>query len=340
MPLLDVRGLSVAFRTAAGRARAVDDLSFHVAPGETLSIVGESGCGKSLTALALLRLCAPAAAVTGEVLLGGRNLLALGARDMRAVRGRSLAIVFQDPTAALNPVMSVGDQLVEAIRAHARVSPPDARREALRLLDLVHIPDAARRIDDHPHRFSGGMRQRVAIAMAIAARPAVLVADEPTTALDVTIQAQILALLRQLQKELGMALLLITHDLGVVAEMADRVLVMYAGREVESQDVHGLFGAPRHPYTQRLIGAKPRLAASLAGPRARLREIPGMVPLPTEARAGCAFAPRCDLATPRCADALPQLEPFGSGRVACHAAEIAATVASPAAGTACLAGIA
>ena len=328
MALLDVRALKVRF----GSAAVVDGLDFRVERGECLAIVGESGCGKSMTALALTRLLARPGRIEGEVRLDGTDLVALSERRMRAVRGAGIGIVFQDSMSALNPVRTVGDQIAEAIRAHARVGAGEARRRVRELLDLVHIPDAARRIDDYPHRFSGGMRQRVAIAMAIAARPAVLIADEPTTALDVTIQAQILALLADLQRELGMALLLITHDLGVVSEVADRVLVMYAGRKVEEQATADLFARPLHPYTRRLMAAKPRLdigpAAALAV--GRLEEIPGLVPLPDALPPGCRFGPRCWLAAPACSDREPELEERGDALVACHRADDALDEAFPA----------
>jgi peptide/nickel transport system ATP-binding protein len=317
MSLLDVENLTVRF----GGSTVVDRLSFSVAAGETLAVVGESGCGKSITALALMRLVAPPGRVEGNVRLDGLNLTGLSERQMRAVRGDRIGIVFQDPMSALNPVLTVGEQIIEAIRAHGEASAGSARARARELLDLVHIPDARRRLDDYPHRFSGGMRQRVAIAIAIASNPALLIADEPTTALDVTIQAQILSLLGDLQRELGMALILITHDLGVVAETADRVLVMYAGRKVEEQGVEGLFGNPLHPYTQRLMGAKPRLEIGEVSAPPRLQEIPGLVPMPGAIPPGCAFAPRCTLADADCTRAVPELRRLAAASVACRKAE-------------------
>ncbi|WP_199237437.1 ABC transporter ATP-binding protein [Azospirillum sp. TSH64] len=319
MSLLEVEDLTVRF----GDAVVVDRLSFSVEAGETLAIVGESGCGKSMTALALTRLVGPPGRIGGRVRLDGLELTGLPEPRMRAVRGDRIGIVFQDPMSALNPVLTVGEQVAEAVRAHSPLGTRAARARAAELLDLVHIPDAHRRLDDHPHRFSGGMRQRVAIAIAIAANPALLIADEPTTALDVTIQAQILCLLDELRRDLGMGLILITHDLGVVAETADRVLVMYAGRKVEEQDTPGLFAAPLHPYTRRLMGAKPRLTLGEPPPRQRLQEIPGLVPLPGAIPPGCAFAPRCADADAGCA-AVPPLQRHGRAAVACHKVELPA----------------
>jgi peptide/nickel transport system ATP-binding protein len=318
--LLQVEDLTIRFRTDQGRLTAVDGLSFSVLAGETLSIVGESGCGKSVTALALMRLLPSGTEVGGTIRFDGQNTLTLPERQMRELRGNRLSFVSQDPMAALNPVMTVGQQIVEAIRAHERIGRGEAWRRAQELLDLVQIPDARRRLDEYPHRFSGGMRQRVAIAIAIASRPSLLIADEPTTALDVTIQAQILKLLHGLQRELGMALILITHDLGVVAETADRVLVMYAGRQVEHQDVHDLFLQPLHPYTSRLIAAKPRATAG-AGGRHRLREISGVVPSLTTKPQGCSFAPRCDFADAVCHSVVPKLQvAHRAALVSCHKA--------------------
>lgn len=315
--LLDVRGLTVRFTSSAGVVTAVNDLSFEAHAGETLAIIGEFGCGKSVTALALLRLLAPSAQVGGEVWLDGCDLLKLSEPRMRAMRGNRIGMVFQDPMSALDPVMTVGDQLTEAIRAHAHLARRAARARAAELFDLVRIPEPIHRLDEYPHRFSGGMRQRVVLAMALAGQPAVLVADEPTTALDVTIQAQILKLLSDLQHTLGMALILITHDLGVVAEMADRVLVMYAGRKVEERMFHDLFADPLHPYTRGLIAARPALDATDTG-RHRLPEIPGVVPAPSAIPAGCAFAPRCPIAGAECRTDVPMLRDLGGGKVACH----------------------
>ena len=320
MTMLEVTDLSVKFPTLAGVVSAVDRLSFSVSAGETLAIVGESGCGKSVTALALLRLLSTSATqLQGSIKLEGQELTTLPERQMRALRGNRLAIIFQDPMAAFNPVMTIGDQIVEAIREHAPISRRAALARAEELLDLVHLPDPRRRLDEYPHRFSGGMRQRAAIAMALASDPVLLIADEPTTALDVTIQAQILSLLHRLQRDTGMGLVLITHDLGVVAEMADRVLVMYAGRKVEEQNVYGLFDHPLHPYTRRLMGAKPKLAADSAGRPARLQEIPGLVPSLIQMPPGCAFASRCSMADLSCHTRPPVLlERPGGAAVACH----------------------
>ncbi|CAN5410355.1 ABC transporter ATP-binding protein [soil metagenome] len=322
MSLIEVKDLSIRFPSSQGPLLAVDRLSFSVDCGETLAIVGESGCGKSVTALALMRLLTASTKVTGSIAFEGRELTTLPERQMRSLRGNRLAIIFQDPMAALNPVMTIGDQIVEAVRAHEPVSKQAARKRAEELLELVHIPEPHRRLDEYPHRFSGGMRQRAAIAMALAAKPSLLIADEPTTALDVTIQAQILSLLHRLQRDLGMGLILITHDLGVVAETADRVLVMYAGKQVERQDVYGLFDRPLHPYTQRLMGAKPHLQADSTGTPKRLQEIPGLVPSLAQIPVGCAFASRCDLADAHCRSVRPELEPLGpDGLVACHKAD-------------------
>ncbi|CAH2603343.1 dipeptide ABC transporter ATP binding subunit DppD [Rhodovastum atsumiense] len=321
-PVLELRHLSVSLDTRAGPLRAVDDVSFAVEAGETLAVVGESGCGKSLTALAVMRLLPqpPARIGGGQVLLAGRDLLALPEREMRAARGRDVAMIFQDAMSALNPVLTVGAQIIEMIRAHQDLSTAAARRRACELLDLVGIPEAEARLDAFPHRLSGGMAQRVMIAMAIACNPRVLIADEPTTALDVTIQAQILDLLRRLQRETGMALLLITHDLGVVAEMADRVVVMYAGRKVEEAGVDALFGRPLHPYARGLMAATP--AAGPAARHARLADIPGMVPALADLPPGCAFAARCPLAFDRCRREAPALRaPPGLHPVACFAVE-------------------
>jgi peptide/nickel transport system ATP-binding protein len=316
-PLLDVRGLTVRFASAGGPLTAVRDLSFQVQAGETLAIIGESGCGKSVTGLSLLRLLPPEAQIGGSIRLEGQDLLRLDGRDMRALRGGRIAMVFQDPMAALNPVMTIGEQMIEAIRAQAPLSRAAARKRAVELLDLVRMPEPASRMSDYPHRFSGGMRQRVVIAMALAGQPALLVADEPTTALDVTIQAQILKLLTGLQRELGMALILITHDLGVVAETADRVLVMYAGRKVEERSFGELFADPLHPYTRGLIAARPAAQPGEAL-RPRLAEIPGMVPPLSAIPTGCAFAPRCPMADASCRATVPTLQGLGHGQVACH----------------------
>ncbi len=315
-PLLEVRGLVTEFRTRAGVLRAVDGVSFSIAAGETLALVGESGCGKSVTAFSLMRLVAdpPGRVAAGEVLFEGRDLLKLPDAQLRAVRGDRMAMIFQEPMTSLNPVMTVGDQIVEAIRQHRPVSRREALARAVALLEEVRIPDAGRRAADYPHRLSGGMRQRVMIAMALACEPRLLIADEPTTALDVTIQAQVLDLIDTLKARSGLAVLLITHDLGVVAQHAQRVAVMYAGRIVEEAETAALFAAPAHPYTEGLLASIPRPGARAE----RLREIPGMVPSLAEMPVGCAFAPRCERAQARCGTERPALEPrAGGGRVAC-----------------------
>ncbi|MFG1420540.1 ABC transporter ATP-binding protein [Roseixanthobacter liquoris] len=321
-PVLSVDRLNISFHTRGGVLRAVRDLSFSVSRGETLAIVGESGCGKSITALSLLGLVPPPGRVEGEaVRLEGRNLLGLSEGDLRRLRGARIAMIFQEPMTALNPVLTIGEQVMEAILEHEAVSRAAARDRALALLERVRIPDARRRFSDFPHRLSGGMRQRVMIAMALALSPAVLVADEPTTALDVTIQAQILDLIDELKRENGTAVVLITHDLGVVAEHSDRVLVMYAGRQVEARATADLFARPLHPYTRGLIAARPQLGAAGLG-RSRLAEIPGTVPSLAAMPAGCAFAPRCAIAEAACALAVPPLMPAPGGAVACLRAEI------------------
>jgi len=310
--LLSVRGLQTHFRTVDGIARAVDDVSFDVAPGETLGIVGESGCGKSVTSLSIMGLVPrpPGFHPGGEVHFDGRDLLGLPERELRRIRGADIAMVFQEPMTSLNPIFRVGAQIGESLRRHKGLSRREARKEAIGLLERVGISDPAGRVDDYPHQLSGGMKQRVMIAMALACKPRLLVADEPTTALDVTIQAQILDLLRDLQAELGMAIILITHDLGVVAEMAHRVLVMYGGRIVEEGTVDDLFESPRHPYTLGLLRSLPDLSSD----RERLAVIPGMVPSATHFPSGCRFRNRCELAVEACGATLPELEVVGTGR--------------------------
>jgi oligopeptide/dipeptide ABC transporter ATP-binding protein len=303
--LLSVRGLSTSFHRDGRRARAVDDVSFEIGEGETLALVGESGCGKTVTALSILRLVpAPTGRIeAGEVLFRGRDLLKATEAEIRKVRGGEIAMVFQDAMAALNPVYPVGRQIAEALIVHGRASRAASIRRAVELLDRVGIPAASERAKAYPHQLSGGMLQRVMIAMALSCEPALLIADEPTTALDVTVQAQILELLRRLQKDLRMSLLLITHDLGVVAELADRVAVMYAGRIVETGPVASLFDAPRHPYTAALFESIPRLDS----PRGSLRAIPGDVPDPFAFPSGCRFRTRCSIAIDACREALPPL---------------------------------
>jgi peptide/nickel transport system ATP-binding protein len=315
-PLLEVDGLDVHFRRRGhAPVAAVTDLSFSVNAGETVALVGESGCGKSTTALALLGLLPSSAATVRARTLrfAGRDLAQLREADWHALRGGDIAMIFQDPLSALNPVRTVGSQLTESLRLHRGLRGREARRLAVELLDRVHIPEAARRLDEYPHRLSGGMRQRVLIAMALAGRPRLLLADEPTTALDVTIQAQILRLLEELQREEGTSVLLITHDLGVVAETAHRVVVMYAGRAVESRDADALFAHPLHPYTQRLMRARPTPQVH----QARLEEIAGAVPRPGQVAAGCAFAPRCTAAIDACSRAEPPEQPVNGGTARC-----------------------
>ncbi len=302
-PLLEVRDLAVTFTGPEGVARAVDGVDLVVEEGETVGLVGESGCGKSVTALALLRLVeAPGRIAHGSsVRLEGRDLLALGTKEMRAVRGNHVALVFQEPASALNPVLRIGDQIAEAIRAHEAVSRSTAKWRAIEMLQAVGIPDAEKRARSYPHHLSGGMRQRVLLAMALVCRPKLLLADEPTTALDVTIQAEILELLDRLQQKLGMAVLLITHNLGIVAERTRRVYVMYAGQIVEEATTGELFARPAHPYTQGLMEAVP----SLDERRERLHAIPGQVPPASAWPPGCRFHPRCPYAWERCRAEMP-----------------------------------
>jgi oligopeptide/dipeptide ABC transporter ATP-binding protein len=316
-PLLEVRGLRTHFHTEEGTARAVDGVNFVVNAGETLGVVGESGCGKSVTALSVMQLVPtpPGEIVEGEILLEGRNLLDLPEEEMRWVRGNEVAMIFQEPMTALNPVFTVGDQIGEAVRLHRGATKAEARARSIEMLELVGIPSAAERVDEYPHQLSGGMRQRVMIAMAMSCDPKLLIADEPTTALDVTIQAQILDLIRDLQEREGMSVLLITHDLGVVAETAHHVAVMYAGKVVEYTTAARLFAAPKHPYTIGLFRSLP----DLAQPGERLETIPGIVPAPTHFPSGCRFRTRCPLATERCAAEEPALEPAEEAHtVACH----------------------
>jgi peptide/nickel transport system ATP-binding protein len=316
--VLDVKNLKTVFFTNSGLFKAVDDISFTVRRGETLAIVGESGCGKSVTALSLMRLVPdpPGRIVGGSVTLEGTDLLTLDEAEMRAIRGDRISMIFQEPMTSLNPVMRIGDQIVEAVRLHRATSTREARDIAVEMLHLVRIPEPARRAREYPHQLSGGMRQRAMIAMALACRPALLIADEPTTALDVTIQAQILALILDLQKELGTGLVLITHDLGVVAQTAQRVIVMYAGRKVEEATVEALFAAPKHPYTRGLMASIPTVPASGVATQARLNEIPGTVPSLVRLPKGCAFAPRCKLAINRCEAEYPPLTDWGGGHLA------------------------
>jgi peptide/nickel transport system ATP-binding protein len=318
---LEVQGLSTTLFTRRGEMKAVDGLSLSVGAGETVALVGESGCGKSLSALSIMRLLPdpPARIVGGAVMLNGRDIVAVPEETMLDIRGKEIGMIFQDPMSSLNPVATVEKQIAEVLTAHTGLGRSQARARAHELLELVGMPDAGRRLDAYPHQLSGGMCQRVMIAMAIACSPSVLIADEPTTALDVTVQAQVLALLKRLQADAGMAMIFITHDLGVVAETADRVVVMYAGRKVEEASVDDLFENPLHPYTAGLIGATPVPGAARA---ARLADIPGMVPPLNALPRGCAFAPRCPRVMERCRRERPELTQPGPGRlVACFAAE-------------------
>jgi peptide/nickel transport system ATP-binding protein len=311
--LLEIEDLRTHFFTLDGTTRAVDGVGFTVSAGETLGIVGESGCGKSVTALSIMRLL-PAKlgrTVSGSVRFDGVDLLGLDEAAMRTIRGNRIAMIFQEPMTSLNPVLTIGEQVGEAMRLHQGLSRRAALAQAIDMLRLVKIPEAAQRAGEYPHQLSGGMRQRAMIAMALACKPAVLIADEPTTALDVTIQAQILDLILELQKAMGTAVILITHDLGVVAETAQRVIVMYAGRKVEEAGIDALFAEPLHPYTKGLLASIPRLdfvAGETSEPAERLMEIPGMVPPLTSLPAGCAFAPRCPLADERCRATYPPYE--------------------------------
>ena len=305
--LLRVENLKTYFYTDTAVVRAVDGVSFEVNPGETLAVVGESGSGKSVTALSILKLVAspPGKIVDGRILFKGRDLVGLSNAEMRAIRGKEISMIFQEPMTSLNPVYTCGEQIIETLMLHEHMNRRDAKARAIELLDRVGIPAARQRVDEYPHQMSGGMRQRVMIAMALACTPAVLIADEPTTALDVTIQAQILELLSELQRELGMAVILITHDLGVVAETATRVAVMYAGQVVEYSDVVGTFTKPLHPYTAGLQASLPKLGEVVD----RLRVIPGTVPNPARFPAGCRFHPRCPVMIEKCLE-LPALEPI------------------------------
>jgi peptide/nickel transport system ATP-binding protein len=319
MALLEIRGLKTHFKTDAGWLHAVDGVDLSVNAGETVCVVGESGSGKSVTAMSVLKLVPmpPGRIVAGQVLWDGRDLVPLGPTEMQKLRGREIGVVFQEPMTALNPVYTVGEQISEGLRLHEGLSRAVAMDRAAELLALVHIPMAARRVLDYPHQFSGGMRQRVMIAMALACKPRLLIADEPTTALDVTIQAQILDLLTELKERLGMAVLLITHAMGVVAEVAQRVVVMYAGQVIEEGTVEEVFERPWHPYTQGLIRSIPRIDAD-ASRGSRLVSIPGTVPSLLAPPPGCRFAPRCAYARDACTQATPALREVGTGhRVAC-----------------------
>jgi oligopeptide transport system ATP-binding protein len=315
--LLSVRGLRTYFFTQEGVVHAVNGISYDLAAGETLGIVGESGCGKSVGVLSVMRLIPqpPGKIVGGEVIFEGRDLLRLSGDEMRRVRGKKIAMVFQDPMTSLNPVLTIHQQIAEALQLHLQMDKVAARRRSIELLEMVNIPRAAERVDDYPHQFSGGMRQRAMIAMALACNPQVLIADEPTTALDVTIQAQIIDIVKRLRRELGMAVIWITHDLGVVAGLADRVAVMYAGYIVEMAEVGALYGDPRHPYTLGLLRSIPRLDAER---KSRLTPIDGLPPDLVDMPPGCPFAPRCLYAVARCSQENPVLAMVAEGHwVAC-----------------------
>jgi peptide/nickel transport system ATP-binding protein len=327
--ILDITDLRTWFFTRDGVVRAVDGVSFHVFPGETLAIVGESGCGKSVTALSILRLIPspPGRIVSGAIRFAGRNLLGLSEAEMRRVRGNEISMIFQEPMTSLNPVLTVGRQIAETLTLHQGLDYKAALNKAVDMLRLVHIPEARRRIGEYPHQLSGGMRQRVMIAMALACNPKLLIADEPTTALDVTIQAQILDLMRELKQKIDAAIVLITHDLGVVAEMAQRVVVMYAGRKAEEAPVGRLFRRPLHPYTKGLLASVPRLGASLDHERApRLAEIAGTVPSLREPIPGCPFETRCAFATDICRREMPAFDEKEPGHFAAcfHSDRVAA----------------
>ena len=316
--VIEVKGLRTYLFTRSGIIKAVDDVSFSLRRGETLAVVGESGCGKSMTALSIMRLVPnpPGRIVGGMIALEGRDLLQLDEAEMRDIRGNDISMIFQEPMTSLNPVLTIGHQIAEALRLHQELSKSAANEKAVEMLRLVKIPEPAQRAREYPHQLSGGMRQRAMIAMALACNPRVLIADEPTTALDVTIQAQILDLILELQKQLGTALILITHNLGVVAETAQRVIVMYAGKKVEEAEVDALFAQPLHPYTHGLLASIPRLEIMAGRNYAsveRLQEIPGMVPALSNLPPGCTFAPRCPFADDRCRAQFPPYEQLRPG---------------------------
>ncbi|MEC0330910.1 ABC transporter ATP-binding protein [Paenibacillus macerans] len=311
--LLEISGLRTEFTTPGGVIKAVDGVSFTVRKGETLGIVGESGCGKSITSLSIMQLLPKRVGrvAAGEIRFEGKNLLTASRREMRQIRGNRIAMIFQEPMTSLNPVFKVGKQVSEAARYHLKIGKQEARRRVVEMLAKVGIPRPEKIFDQYPHQLSGGMRQRVMIAMAMVCNPSLLIADEPTTALDVTIQAQILDLMRDLQSKEGTSIMMITHDLGVVAEMCDRVVIMYAGQVVEETDVKTLFREPRHPYTRGLLASLPQLA----GDADRLKSIPGQVPNPLEMPSGCRFAPRCPMRVERCEQSDPELKEVAPGHL-------------------------
>lgn len=324
--ILEVKNLQTSFFTERGEVKAVDTVNFDLYKGKTVGIVGESGCGKSVTSLSIMRLIPspPGKIVGGEVLYKGKDLLKLSMEQMRKIRGNEISMIFQEPMTSLNPVFTVGNQLVEAIRLHQDLSKGEAINKAVEMLKLVGIPAPEKRVKDYPHQLSGGMRQRVMIAMALSCNPQILIADEPTTALDVTIQAQILDLLRDLQQKVGLSLMLITHDLGVVAEMAHEVIVMYAGKVVERAPVHEIFKSPKHPYTKGLLNSIPVLNKDPTGKikKSRLEPIPGIVPSLLDLPQGCRFQERCKYVIDDCKGIEPELRPIGTDRqVRCIRAE-------------------
>jgi peptide/nickel transport system ATP-binding protein len=322
--LLSIENLQTHFATDEGTVRAVEGVSFHINSGETVGIVGESGCGKSVTAMSILRLIPePPGRIAGRIMFQGQNLLEKPDAEMRKIRGKDISMIFQEPMTSLNPVLSVGRQIGETLRLHEGLSQADAEKRSIEMLRFVGIPVPERRVKEYPHQLSGGMRQRVMIAMALACNPQLLIADEPTTALDVTIQAQILDLMRDLKKRVGAAIMLITHDLGVVAEMAERVVVMYAGRKVEEGTAIAIFGNPLHPYTRGLLGSVPKLGSSLHETRrTKLTEIGGQVPSLREKIVGCPFATRCPWVKDICREVAPAVEAKSPGHfAACHFAE-------------------
>ena len=324
-PLLEIKGLKTHFDTDDGILRAVDGVDISINKGETLCVVGESGCGKTVTAMSVLKLIAmpPGRIVAGQILFEGRDLVPLTSHEMDDIRAKEIGFIFQEPMTSLNPVLSIGEQVAESLRRHEGLSKKDALARAIEMLKLVQIPNAAGRVHDYPHQFSGGMRQRVVIAMALACKPKLVIADEPTTALDVTIQAQILDLLQDMKERLGMAVMLITHAMGVVAETAQRVVVMYAGKVVEEAPVDELFADPRHPYTQGLIRSIPRIDLA-SEHKTRLEAIGGSVPILINPAPGCRFAPRCRYAMSVCSEREPLLRDIAPGhRMACHLGEAA-----------------